>query len=308
VAVVDLGLIAQAVGVDCRGTAWNVPAAAESLSQLAGVIGGFVFAGIVVLLSQPRPHVSSEEEQTGSARLRALTPFIAAFVAMVLNAYVFGLIAGERGDSCRRIWTATVVASGMLAIGTIATLCGIILLVRAYVARDQLNSSDRVQLGSVELVLRVALRLLAVVAPGLLVQRVYEYLRVWYDGNLVGLQWLWAVVVVIGGAVLVLVTVRPELLTRIVDGPGDGALGFYGRMLEYAVILTILYSVIGTALVGLFLGVIATDWVHVPPVVPWTVATFAILVPLSAILAYLYSIRGITRLIHGNPTVPGNAR
>lgn len=35
---------------------------------------------------------------------------------MTLNAYVFSLISGETVDSCRRVWTATAVASGVLAI------------------------------------------------------------------------------------------------------------------------------------------------------------------------------------------------
>lgn len=61
----------------CPGTAWDVTAAGEAMSRLAGVIGGFVFAGIIVLLSQPRPHILEGEQQTGSARLRALTPFVA---------------------------------------------------------------------------------------------------------------------------------------------------------------------------------------------------------------------------------------
>jgi hypothetical protein len=275
---------------DCKGTAWDVVGAAGALSQLAGVIAGFVFAGLIVLLSQPRPHVSKTEQQTGSARLRALIPFFATFVAMGLNAYVFGLLAGEEGgaDACRRIWTATAIASGMLAIGTVAAVSGIILLVRAYLAREHLAPSDTQQLASLEKLLTVTIRLLAMVATALLFQRIYELLKVWYSGDLHGLGWVW---------IFPIVGVCTAIVVAAVRQPAGKSAQFYDRMLFLAGVCTVLYSVAGTALVGFFLGVIpSSDWNSIPAAVPWMVAAVVALAPTVAIAGYLHAVQGIIRI------------
>ena len=269
--------------IKCAGTAWDVTAAGEAMSQLAGVIGGFVFAGIVVLLGQPHLHIAASATKMGSDRLRALIPFAATFVAMSLNAYVFALIAGESGDSCRRVWTATVLASGMLAVGTVGTVGGICLLVRAYVARDQLAVGDGDQLTALEKLLRTALWLLAFIAPGLLVQRAYEYLRVWYDGNLYGLQWLWILIVILMLAGVAVRTASPS--------PA------YDTCLRVGAVVTVAYSMTGAAIIGLALGVIPGDWDHAPPFVPWLIAIIVILVPACSIILYVFAIDGIIGVV-----------
>ncbi|WP_117214554.1 hypothetical protein [Allorhizocola rhizosphaerae] len=288
----------------CPGTSWDTVAAAQALAQLAGVIGGFVFAGMVVLLGQPRPETDRAAQQAGSDRLRALTPFIATFIAMGLNAYVFGLIAGEAKDACRRAWTATAIASGMLAIGTVATICGLILLVRAYLARHNLSDSDKPQLANLERVLRVTLWLTVMVALGLLVQRVYEYLNVWHAGAPPGLAWLLIPVLLIGFAGVVWTATKSGRLKRFIDGPAGVTIDYFDRDLFRAGLLTVSYSIVGAALVGLFLGVLL-DWDHVPGFIPWLVAAWVIGVPSLAIGAWARAIRGITRLTHAPPPPPG---
>lgn len=282
----------------CPGTSWDTVTAATALAQLAGVIGGFVFAGIVVLLSQPRPETDRAAQQAGSDRLRALIPFIATFIAMGLNAYVFGLISGEARDACRRVWTATVIASGMLAIGTVATICGLILLVRAYLARHNLSDSDKPQLANLERVLRVTLRLTVFVAIGLLVQRVYEYVRVWYSDRLPELSWVLVPVVLAGFGLIIWASGRAGRVLRLVDGPADATIDFYDKDLFRAGLLTVVYSMAGSGLVGVFLGVLL-DWDHVPGFIPWVVAAGVIGVPSLAIAAWARAIRGITRLTQG---------
>ncbi len=282
---------------DCEGSAWDVISAAGALSQLAGVIAGFVFAGVIVLLSQPRPHTSTGAQQSGSARLRALIPFFATFVAMGLNAYVFALLTGESGDqSCRRVWTATAVASGMLAIGTVAAVSGIILLVRAYLAREDLTTSDTRQLSNLERMLTVTIWSLALVSPGLLLQRVYEFLRVWYDGNLHGLGWLWFIAIGAACTVVVLGAVTPSLTSRLIHGREGNPAVTYDRLLFFAGVCTVVYSVAGTAVVGFFLGVAPASWASTPAAVPWIVAVTVAVLPSVAIGGWLYSVHGIVRI------------
>jgi hypothetical protein len=279
----------------CPGTSWDTVAAATALAQLAGVIGGFVFAGIVVLLSQPRPDTDRAAQQAGSDRLRALIPFIATFIAMGLNAYVFGLISGEATHACRRTWTATVIGSGMLAIGTVATICGLILLVRAYLARHNLSGSDKPQLANLERVLRVTLRLTVFVAIGLLLQRIYEYIRVWHADRVPEMSWLLVPVLLFVFGVIVWASSKTGRVRRLIEGPPGATLEFYDRELFRAGLLTVVYSIAGTGLVGLFLGVLL-DWDRVPGFVPWVVGAGVIGVPSLAIAAWARAIRGITRL------------
>lgn len=286
---------------DCEGTAWDVVGASGSLSQLAGLIAGFVFAGVIVLLSQPRvdlrksdvgQHHGDSSQQAGSARLRALTPFFATFVAMGLNAYVFALLGGEGAGDCRRVWTAATVASGMLAIGVISTVCGIVLLVRAYLAREHLSSGDTRQLVKLEQLLAGTLHLLCVVVIGLLIQRVYEFLRVWYHGNLHGIEWLALPAALALLAAFGLLVFPPGFMKALRPGPDQNAIKFFDGLLYRAGVGTVLYSVAGTALVGLFLGVIPTEWTAAPAWVPWLVGIVVALGPAVIIACYVLAIRG----------------
>lgn len=282
---------------DCSGTAWDIVGASGSLSQLAGLIAGFVFAGMIVLLSQPAPHLRhicgeshSREEQIGSARLRALLPFFATFVAMGLNAYVFALLGGEATSDCRRVWTAATVASGMLAIGVISAVCGIMLLVRAYLARERLSRSDTKQLGKLDRLLAGTLRLLCVVVPALLLQRGYEFLRVWYHDELHGIEWLSVIAVLTGLFALFLSAFPPRFIK-------DLRITFFDGLLYRAAVGTVLYSVSGTALVGFFLGVIPTEWTTAPAWIPWSVATAVLIGPSIVIAGYFFALNGIRRFI-----------
>jgi hypothetical protein len=196
----------------------------------------------------------------------------------------------------------------MLAIGTVAAVCGIVLLVRAYLAREHLNDSDTLHLSNLERLLRVTTRLLALVAPGLLIQRIFEYLRVWYAGNPPDLTWPLVFVIVAACAAVVLLTVRPSLLARLRHGlAGNNRVDFYDHILFFAGVCTVLYSLGGTALVGFFLGVVPGDWRATPAFVPWTVAALAAVVPILAIGGYLYAVRGLTDLGDEHHGVKGEA-
>ena len=278
----------------CKGSAWNVVEAAGALSQLAGLIAAFVFAGIIMLLSEPRPYAGDSKQRTALPRLRTINPFIATFVAMSLNAYVFGLLSGENARSCRRVWSATTIASGMLAIGTVAAVCGIMLLVLAYFARHHVADSDKQQLRRVERLLKITIILLGIVAPALLVQRAYEFLNVWYAGNLLGLGWMVFIVIAALLPGVVLVMVSPTPLKRLWYGPANNKMDHFDRVMSISAIITVFYSVIGTAAVGSFLGVLP-DWNAVPPVIPWGIAITAVVVPMLAIVGHLCAILGIVR-------------
>src|SRR5262245_6476686 len=91
----------------CPTHGWSVIASASMDSQLAGVLAGFVFTGIVLLFGRHGPK-----------NIQALGLFCAAFVALGFDSYLFGELSGGISDPfCVRIWTEEMTAAGMLAVG-----------------------------------------------------------------------------------------------------------------------------------------------------------------------------------------------
>jgi hypothetical protein len=98
----------------CDSADWNPIASAVSHSQLAGVVAGLVFAGIVVVLQrQARARRPAE----------ALTMFLAGFFTFALDSFFFSVVAGER--TCPRAWTETMLAAGLLGFGALSLFLGV---------------------------------------------------------------------------------------------------------------------------------------------------------------------------------------
>lgn len=99
----------------CPGNGWSVITSASTNSQLAGVLAGFVFTGVIILIGRP-----------GNKNTHTLGLFSATFVILAFDSYMFSLIAGGDTDPlCVRVWSEAMPASGMLAIGGVALLGGI---------------------------------------------------------------------------------------------------------------------------------------------------------------------------------------
>src|SRR5690349_20215025 len=97
--------------VDCRIQGWDSIVSAGYLSQLAGVLAGLVFAGVVVLLGD-------RSERAG--RVRAAILLMSGLFAMVLAAALFALIAGM--STCALATVMTTPTVGLLVIGILAIL------------------------------------------------------------------------------------------------------------------------------------------------------------------------------------------
>ncbi|WP_422752208.1 hypothetical protein [Micromonospora sp. WMMD708] len=162
------------MGNPCGIAAWDVVGAAPTMSALSGLISGFMFAGLIVLLVERQP-------RSLTARLPALTPFLSGFIALGLGSYLFSLISGEADASCRRVWAATAVASALLAIGSVAAVGGIVLLVHTYFddRAEEGANLDVLPGSSPDRFLRFTLISVACTAELLLLVRVGEALWVW---------------------------------------------------------------------------------------------------------------------------------
>ncbi|RZU10148.1 hypothetical protein EV645_6608 [Kribbella rubisoli] len=113
----------------CATADWSFLATAPSLSQLAGVLAGFLFTAVVLLLS--RPLVAARQAQ-------ALGLFLAAFVTLAMDSYLFASLSGdsEAADLCLRSRSSGLIASGILGVGGMAIMAGICWLLAASVTLD----------------------------------------------------------------------------------------------------------------------------------------------------------------------------
>ncbi|MFD0746451.1 hypothetical protein ACFQ1L_34880 [Phytohabitans flavus] len=103
---------------DCDTLDWSPIASAPVHSAFAGVLAGLVFAGIVLLLSSRSDQVR---------RTNALVIFGSSFLVLAFDAFLFGVIAGER--VCARAWTETMHAAGLLGLGALGIFAGICWLI-----------------------------------------------------------------------------------------------------------------------------------------------------------------------------------
>lgn len=107
---------------DCIPDGWSVVASAGANSQLAGLLAGFVFTGFVILFSREGPK-----------NVQTLSLFVVSFVVLGFDSYLFSYVTGSGTDVvCTRVWTVAMIASGLLALGAVALICGIAWLVVDY--------------------------------------------------------------------------------------------------------------------------------------------------------------------------------
>lgn len=144
----------------CSNAGWSAVTSAGANTALAGVLAGFMLNGIVVLLSGM---------MTNIAKVRALGLLLAAFVALGLDSYMFGLVTGD--SSCNRAWTEAMFAAGLLGVGAVAIIAAFGLLVAEYV--DKKDKESTVMLTTLFKFLRVGV---ALVVLGLLFMTSWNYL------------------------------------------------------------------------------------------------------------------------------------
>jgi hypothetical protein len=107
----------------CGGN-WSPLVAAGPQSTLSGVLAGFVFTAITVVLS------TSPSRQVSKQRSYALQLFAAAFIIFALDSYFTSIGAGEL--ACNRGYAENVLSGGILGVGAVLMIAGLSWLVAAY--------------------------------------------------------------------------------------------------------------------------------------------------------------------------------
>jgi hypothetical protein len=114
---------------------WSAVTSATANATLAAVLAGFMINGIILLLG-------NREMASKAGYVQALSLLFTAFVALGLDAYLFGLVTGDstavigKLTACRRAWTEAMLAAGLLGVGTVAIIAGFVFLFAVYF-RDQ---------------------------------------------------------------------------------------------------------------------------------------------------------------------------
>jgi hypothetical protein len=105
----------------CVSHGWSMVASAPTNSTFAGLLAGFVFTGVTILITRPGPR-----------NTQALGLLSCAFVVLGFDSYLFSLVAGAASDTdCSRVWAEGIPSSGMLAVGGLAVVTGISWLLAA---------------------------------------------------------------------------------------------------------------------------------------------------------------------------------
>lgn len=109
---------------------WNPLTAAPLNSQLAGVLAGLVFAGMIVLISvQPEPSVLPSGIEPGR-RTEALVLLVGSFLALLMASFLYGVASGD--TVCARGRTMILSAGGLLGLGVLSMFGGLCWLIDQY--------------------------------------------------------------------------------------------------------------------------------------------------------------------------------
>jgi hypothetical protein len=107
----------------CTTVDWSPISAASAQSAIAALLAGFVFAGIIVVLSVP-----SQRHQREAAQ--ALKMLLTAFFGLTVTSYLLADMAGEQ--ACLRAETTEALAGGSLGAFAVITVVALTWLVVAY--------------------------------------------------------------------------------------------------------------------------------------------------------------------------------
>jgi hypothetical protein len=123
----------------CSMMGWSAVTSAMANATLAAVLAGFMINGIVLLLS-------NRAMASKAGYVQALSLLFTAFVALGLDAFLFGLVTGDTttATACRRAWTEAMLAAGLMGVGTVAIIAGFVFLFAVYFRdkpQDKLGSS-----------------------------------------------------------------------------------------------------------------------------------------------------------------------
>jgi hypothetical protein len=251
-----------AMSMGCSVAGWSAVASASANAVLAAVLAGFMINGMVLVLAR-------KPEEMTAAYIQAVSLMFAAFVALGLDAYLFGFVTGDSNNvsACRRVWTEAMFAAGLLGIGTVAIVVGFVMLFDAYLSTAKQDGQDSHKQDSykqdrkdalyfLQALCNVLRRTVAFIVVGLLWMATRSYLFAVFNGHIPALGNLF--LTVYGAGILfafvgVIVEARGKRFVRLLpDAPLRG--------LRIAIYSSVFYSVFSVGLAGFSASQPIRDW------------------------------------------------
>lgn len=270
----------------CPDADWSILSVAPPYSQLAGVLAGFVFTGLVVLLALP---------SRDSLRIRTLTLFVSAFLVLSLDSYQWGLLAGDSVDvkACNRLLAGGEIASGLLGLGAVAIFSGVNWLLASHLQSPPSESEPSapthdsreylIVVRQLETVCRLALYSLGAIVVTLLAVTARDYVRVVLkDSNFPWVEWA----VLAYPVAILLIVISLEGNRRRSGGPGNNG---RIRAIIIGALGSVLYGATATVFVGVIVGIPANFWVNTPLWMVWTTLFLGLLAPAPSLIALIYA-------------------
>jgi hypothetical protein len=252
----------------CPSHGWSIVTSAQGNSQLAGLLAGFLFSGIVILFTLKGPK-----------HTKALSLFCATFVVLGFDSYLFNLVSGDGSDRyCTRVWGEGMAASGMLGIGAAGLFSGICWLLSVHADTAVAPRKDRREALYVDyrpaspaprldLMGSLMVQGTHVIISLLLARTAADFLGVTYQqrGNWTdGLwQWVYAVPALVAGTALILAwrrARRPRAAARrrqLEDGNQ--------RWISFTVFGMLIYGIAVPIFAGVLTNLPDTMWSREPP-------------------------------------------
>ncbi|MEX5255085.1 hypothetical protein [Kocuria arenosa] len=104
---------------------YDEAAVAALYSQLAGVLAGFAFAGILLIATE---RISASTVRSSNAREESLVLLLAAFLGLSINSLTYAVIGGEV-ETYERAAVMHVLAGGGFGISALTLLAAILILI-----------------------------------------------------------------------------------------------------------------------------------------------------------------------------------
>jgi hypothetical protein len=227
---------------DCVMNGWSIIASAQANSNLAGILAGFLFFGLIYLLGK-------DEKRSETVLL-----FTASFIILAFAGYLFSRVSGFSASSdpgpaiasfCKGVWMEGMIAYAMLVVGTATMIVGL-----GYVLVSYDPKSDRTHLR----------RLATVTTGGILVGAIFLLFTSvnFYDELLdrPNHHLIWALSVL---AIMLVLSLSCVTYTSS-RGPG-GRRQIRDKYIEWAVYVIGGFGIAGTVLTGIAARVDPSRWV-----------------------------------------------
>jgi hypothetical protein len=253
---------------------WSAPVAAPSQSTLSGVLAGFVFGGIVVLLSVRVP-------SRGAQAAEALKLLFSAFFGLAVVAY---LLADQAADTdCLRAISEETLAGGILGTFAVVMIVSLTWLVVSYELHDH----------GVLRFLHHLIYFACFFVTLLLCTSSYSYLQAQVRGGPVG--WMVLLIYLAGGLLYLIALPAGSraaalLPLRLSRPTWIHIVRAHGSAVDRCVWAALGYLAVAAAADSYVLGVAASEWSH--PVIPvaYLVGWGSLILPMGVLILAVHAL------------------